>query len=98
MIEDSYDSFEIKRKPYTKHEPQPKFMTKVACEDEITMEDIRSVQNYRDQLCVVLDKRSPKPPEMKASEYTFQNMLLVNEIQGIHKWLKEKLQYSNEMA
>lgn len=75
----------------------PHFMTKVACEDEITMDDIRRVLSYRDELIVVLNKRSPKPPNVSASEYTFQNTLFINEIKKVHKWLNEKLIYKNEM-
>jgi len=70
----------------TKHEPKPVFMTKVACEDEITMDDIRRVQYYRDNL--ILEMNHPKKDSETITVYNYNKTRLLNEIQIIHKWLK----------
>jgi len=64
------------------------FMKEVACEEEITMDDIRRVVNYRDNLIVELTKRV-KSKSMTKWAFHKENDAIVSEIDTIHVWLKQ---------
>ena len=66
------------------------FMTKVLCEEEITMDDIRRVEKYRDELIVLLNQ-TVKPASENWFYFNKRTGNLVSEIQLIHVWIKQQL-------